>query len=1093
MSTVLIHERICGMLRNSRIFFIALSILFLCAGIGNALGALEGGKAPGESTSRVIDELSERFAHPEPMYWPELRWWLAAGYHTDETLTRNVRLMAESGFGAAELIARGDPQPKSVYSWGSDEWTSDTRLLIAETTKRGLGFSITSGTNWGTANLPDTYTWEGRKFDYDNRGAAKELNLETVYLAAGETYKGELPAPDLPERVADAGSIELMGVVAGRVIERPGTEGEGLRKSVTSGALAFETIDLTGTVTEKSGTYSLEWTAPADGEYGLFVFWMHGTGHTAEPSVSTNYTINYFDTYGVEALIDYFEEVILTPELKKTIAENGRGEIYMDSLEQATSADASMYWGYQFKDRFMENFGYDITPYLPFLACSSSHGGAGSKSSHYYEAGDHDGQDREFIAKVRSDYYLNLTKMYVENTLNPLREWLHSLNMTLRAEPSYGQLLEISLPAKGLDDVETESLAFTTSPDLYRGLLGGAHIYNRLFSSETGAINGGNYRFGLEYFMQMSYLQFAAGVQRTVYHGYAGIEGPDTIDWPGWEGMEHVISTRFNVRQPSFRHYRDYTTMIARNQKVLRQGVPRVDLAILRTDYDYPSYGRIFTDQDFMEKNNLMNDTATFWKDLSLQGAGYTYEYFSPLILRDEANIAYGNGLLQPDGPGYRAVILYQEAMDLKSAGRLLQMARKGLPVVFVNNVSESVKTYADITHGQAASVTLSANDTDEELAAIVKKIKSLPNTRTVEKQKDTLPALQELGVYPRVAFTGQNRNILTAARYDKPENRMYVYAYNYKFDADTRPFSFEMTLDAAGKPYLLDDWTGGIREAGVYTVNRNKTTLPLTLEPGESTIVVLDMNAAGAELHPVATDAPQIVKSGGGWAVLSTTSGTFTTRLSDGGTGTATVSVDPPILLRKWDLSLEDWNRGEKQIITETQFGHTTEEYYYETKKTVLAFRDIDLVPWKDLPATADQLAELDNPAGSSMSDVSGIGRYSTTFEWNGAASGAFLSIESVNGNSAAVYVNGRKASPLNLRTLTVDISDLLVKGTNTLEIEVASTLVNRLRTFESWGEAWNASFGNPMGYPEVQDYGMTGAVSIVPYAVEEITEQAS
>ena len=68
-------------------------------------------------------------------------------------------------------------------------------------------------------------------------------------------------------------------------------------------------------------------------------------------------------------------------------------------------------------------------------------------------------------------------------------------------------------------------------------------------------------------------------------------EGPDTIDWPGWEGMEHVISTRFNVRQPSFRHYRDYTTMIARNQKVLRQGVPRVDIAILRTDYDYPSYG----------------------------------------------------------------------------------------------------------------------------------------------------------------------------------------------------------------------------------------------------------------------------------------------------------------------------------------------------------------------------------------------------------------------------------------------------------------------------------------------------------------------
>lgn len=1039
-----------------------------------------------------VADLAEKFAAPESEYRPEVRWWLAAGYHTNEMLTKNIQELFDSGFGAAEFIARGNPKPESIYSWGSEEWTNDARLIIRETTNRRMGFSITSGTNWGTANLPDTYTWNDEPYNYDSIAASKELNFETVILDAGERFNDALPAPELPERVANAKAIVLQGVVAAKLHTPMEREGSGAGgpfgggPTVTPGRLDPESIqDLTDRVIENAGDYTIDWTAPDDGEYALFVFWMHGTGHTAEPSVSTNYTINYVDKYGVEALIDYWENVILTPELRETIRENGRGEIYMDSLEQSGFADGGVFWGYDFKSTFEKRRGYDVTPYMPFIVRTSTHGGAGQIPVYYYEVPEGDGEYGDLISRVRNDIYQTLSEMYVENVLQPLQSWLHTLNMSLRAEPSYGQLLEISQPAAGLDDVETESLAFSTSPDLYRGLLGGAHVYGSLFSSETGAVNGGNYRLGLGYWTQVSYLQFAAGVQRTVFHGYAGIEGPEDINWPGHEGMNDGISTRFNSRQPAHRHFRDLTTMLARNQKVLRQGIPRVDLAVLRTDYDYPSYGTAFTKRERLENSELMEDQAALWKDLSLQGAGYTYEYFAPMILEDEENVSCDNGIIQPEGPGYQAIVLYQERLPVSSARKILEMAQDGLPVVFVNNVTESVKTAAPLTHGEAASRGLFKEDNETQLRSIVGRIKALPNVRTVDDQADTLAALQALGVFPRVLFDEQNQSILTVLRQDDVNQVAYLYAYNYKFAVNTEPFTFEVTIDAAGKPYTLDDWTGEISEIGVYEVKDGKTRIPLTLEPGEATIVAIDLSDTGHGTHAVSTNAEAIVKTDSGWAVRSTESGNYRTVMNDDRTIMTRVDVPSPVHLRVWDLTVEDWNAGSRRTILEKQFGHTTTEYYYDTVKTRLAFPGTTLMPWKDLPATAAQLAQLDNPEGSSMADVSGLGFYETSFEWDGEASGAYLKIGSTNGNSIAVYVNGTKAPAIDLRTLAVDISDLLVEGTNALKIEVSSTLANRMRTKDYWDQAWAEDFFNALGYPDVQDYGMTGEVSIVPYVI--------
>ncbi len=75
--------------------------------------------------------------------------------------------------------------------------------------------------------------------------------------------------------------------------------------------------------------------------------------------------------------------------------------------------------------------------------------------------------------------------------------------------------------------------------------------------------------------------------------------------------------------------------------------------------------------------------------------------------------------------------------------------------------------------------------------------------------------------------------------------------------------------------------------------------------------------------------------------------------------------------------------------------------------------------------------------------------------------------------------WVNGEKTPGIDIRILQVDITSLLRPGRNYLRIQVASTLTNRMlqRNYQSKESRWTEPF------PTVQDYGLMGDVSIVPY----------
>ena len=301
--------------------------------------------------------------------------------------------------------------------------------------------------------------------------------------------------------------------------------------------------------------------------------------------------------------------------------------------------------------------------------------------------------------------------------------------------------------------------------------------------------------------------------------------------------MYAYCTERWNSRQPASKDFPAFTEMLARNQKVLQQGTPSRDIAILRTDYAFFNYG-FEEGRDTPFYNNQMYDKPYYYSDLSLQQAGYTYDYFSPQLLEDEENVRWNGRALQPDGAAYQAIIIYQETMEKTAAKKLLKIAQDGLPMVFVNNVDETLTLNGEKYHnGKAGSRSKFASDTDESVKAITDQIKALGNVAEVETPKDALAALRSFGVTPRVAFSKPNDKILTVSRNDRENKIFYTYAYSYKaaVNRGEEPFTFTMEIKGEGSPYELDDWTGEITKLGNYKIQDGRTSVTLTLQPGES------------------------------------------------------------------------------------------------------------------------------------------------------------------------------------------------------------------------------------------------------------------
>jgi hypothetical protein len=853
-----------------------------------------------------------------------------------------------------------------------------------------MSVSFTSGTNWSNANLPT--------IDADHPAAAKELDVVREDLSAGASRSGALPRIDLAAEPANRhhlpgvrGEIReqvLVAVVAARVLEETGTA------AVLDAA---SVLDLTGQVADES----LAWTAPDDGTWRLFTYWMHGTGQTASPSASVNYTVSYVDPDGAQAVIDYWDSVVLTPGLREQIAANPRAQMYMDSLELSTYGAGGLFWGRTVAREFRARRGYDIVPWLPFLTRTV----AGMAVETVY---DHEPTEahRVTVEKVRFDYVRTLTDLYIENMLRPFATFLHANGMTLRSEISYGLPFELTRPGPEVDGIETESLEFAAQIDAYRLLAGPAHLFGKQYSSETGATTR-NHILDHRFYDQIIATQLAAGITKTVLHGWASTAGAEGVtEWPGHEGMWPMFSERFDIRQPGSEFYPLWNAAIGRFQYVLRQGNPRIDVGIVRTDHFTDNMsgigfldenGNRTPDEDAYGRLWMRNRENHWWQDLGMQDAGWTYEFFDGSLLMHE-DVSFDGELVQPNGPGYQALIVYQSELDPDAAAHLLDWARQGLKVLVVNGARELKLLMKGLhtTHERAAARTPGLDGRDEELAATLAELLALPTVVTIDDPAQTVTALRDLGVVGRAEFTRENTSVLTHLREDGDLLHLYLYHFLYETG---EPTEVEVALPGVGAVHRIDGWTGDVRPQAGVRQEGGRTILTVALRPGETALLTLDRSATPA------TDA----------------TASRPTTIAD---------------LGEWTVAVESWDAGELKLITEDRgLGYQTREVRPLTAITRLDAGSGTLRPWKDIPEVGPE--------------VSGVGEYTTTLHLDDEprqGSRYVLDLGSTAGGLGSVRVNEGDALGFDTSAPFVEVTGDLRAGDNTVTVRVSSSLNNRL-----------------------------------------------
>lgn len=964
--------------------------------------------------------LSDRFSRVEQINQTEVRWWMAAGVHTDETILEELNAMHAAGFSGVELCQLADRTVNAeLYGYGTEQWEHDVKLILNTALDLGMSVSLTSGAGWSTANVPG--------LDPDSQAANQCVVLLTEDLAAEQSRSGALPTDSkLREKAVFLGAVALPK--AGEKIY-----------AADRGLILTELV--------KNG--ELDWTAPAGDDYTIMYYFVQGTAQAASPARETSYTINYFDRRGFDALKDYLEENVLNDEEIKARIKAGNVQFFMDSLE-FHSGKGITNWSEAFAEEFCARKGYDVLPYL-FLTHHAPNTSIWGWSDNADLQGEYSLPDAGETKRVLDDIFDVQTKLYLEQFMTPFRAWLNAQGIKLRAQISYGKNLEISEPIATVDYPEAENRNQNNQVDMYRLWSGGAHLQNKVLSSETGGLNDSAYNYTYQRHLQEAYALYAAGYSRMIWHIWSAIYGPTPV-WPGYEGGDgkHIFY-KFGTREPSFSEYCEFNEHLGRVQKLLRTGKAAVDLGMI-----YMKYGQhlVYTDaKDWMHTHQPM-----FFPSAVLQDKGYTYDYFTPDLLNAEG-VFFNKETGVLEGAGYKALILWHGDLSVRGAERVLELAREGLPVVMVEG---------------AASASPYRSDDENALRRLTDELRALDNVCTVPSADAVIDALRTLGIDPYVGFSCPNQQLLSQTRRDGKDR--YLYLYNYcdgaLHDDACAPhgdvITAELVADGIFVPYVIDSWTGKVTKSASYRHDNGKTRFDVTLEYGDVALYGLEA-VEEAPLHAI--DGAPVVERDGKLFRRFLQSGDGAVSLSDGTVASVKATVDAPVELTDWTLRVDAVVPTDEVLTrTETLLGVTTSEYACKTETQTINVDLARLKPWSEIDGIGNA--------------VSGKGYYRATFSWQGGAQGAILEFGSVV-QSMQVRVNGVKTDPVNMNRPRVDISTLLRTGENVIEVDYSSNLNNLQLSRGMIREGVLPS--NFLGYEtKYQPYGLQSATVIFYEEIE-------
>jgi hypothetical protein len=546
-----------------------------------------------------------------------------------------------------------------------------------------------------------------------------------------------------------------------------------------------EVIDVTSKM-DKDGT--LNWEVPP-GKWTILRMGYSLVGSKNRPATpaGSGLEVDKLNPVHVEAYFHGYMDPIekaLGPLVGKTLR-----YMMMDSWEAGMQN-----WTDDMLEQFQKRRGYDARPYLPALAGRV--------------VGSADVSDR-FLW----DFRRTIADLIAEAHYGKMAELLRQKGMGIYGEaPGVSmEILEDTLLTKSKVEIPMGEFwlgKMHPAPEYYvdvRMAASAAHIYGKQFVA-TESFTGGGYDAPATYKNLADYW-FAQGVNRIVFHSSAQ-QPLDTK--PG----NTMVGTHFNRNITWAEQARPVVTYFSRNSYLLSQGLFVADLAYLL--------------------NEGAPSSQPFW-GAGLQPAppeGYDYDTINADVLLNRAAVSADGRLVLPDGMSYRVLVLPQaDRIRPELLKKIRELVAGGVTVIGPKPVS-------------SPSLQGGYPNADAEVQALANEIWG--DLDGVQRNKHFYgKGLVTWGLPPAQVL--ELLKIPRDAEFAGPLDSNYVWIHRRTNNADI--YFVANRTDGAkdlqarfrvnGREAELWHPDTGVIEPAGYSIESNRTTVPLHLAERESVFVV--------------------------------------------------------------------------------------------------------------------------------------------------------------------------------------------------------------------------------------------------------------
>jgi hypothetical protein len=228
---------------------------------------------------------SEQFTDPSMEYRPGVRWWLPGGDIEAEEMAREVDLLADNGFGYAEINPFGvSSNPDAHTSYLTDAYYDALEAGIVQANERGLTIDLNMGSGWN-ANDPSVQLEESM----GNMGlGTMEITVSQMDIESGSPVSITVPEMivasgyNVDTLVYEEGIEELLSLVVMKIdaktidaITQGTLSGEAADDQVLFDPESVEVVDIAAIDPD---TGMVDWTPTNSGDYAVVAVYFLPTG-----------------------------------------------------------------------------------------------------------------------------------------------------------------------------------------------------------------------------------------------------------------------------------------------------------------------------------------------------------------------------------------------------------------------------------------------------------------------------------------------------------------------------------------------------------------------------------------------------------------------------------------------------------------------------------------------------------------------------------------------------------------------------------------------------------------------------------------------